>query len=91
VDEREFELDSARERLEIVEVFLQAFDRQAEIDVLMWNASDADEAHRLLMSEPFSFNELQAHHLLDMSLRRRTIAGRARLEAEAAELRAMLE
>jgi DNA gyrase/topoisomerase IV subunit A len=91
VDERESQLERARWRLEILDGLLCAFDRQAEIDALIWNASDADEAHRLLVGEPFSFDASQAHHILDMALRLRTAAGRARLAQEAAELRAMLE
>lgn len=90
MDEREFERRRARERLEIVSGMLQALDRRVEIDAVIWNASDADEAHRFLTGEPFSFSEIQAHHILDMPQRRRTIADRTRLANEAAELAAQI-
>jgi DNA gyrase subunit A len=90
VDERELDVRRARDRLDILSGLLQSLDRRVEIDLLIWDASDADEARRRLTSEPFSFSEAQAYHILDMQLRRRTVADRTRLEDEAAELRAML-
>jgi DNA gyrase/topoisomerase IV subunit A len=84
------ELEIARQRLDVVSGLLRALELRVEIDALIWNASDADEAHRRLTSGPFSFSGAQAHHILDLQLRRRTLADRLRLASEAAELRAVL-
>ena len=63
----------------------------SRFDAVVWDAADGEEAHARLTSEPFSFSATQAHHILDASLRRRTVADRARLSTEAAELRAALD
>ena len=42
---------------------------------------------RRSMAEPFEFSEMQAEHILDMTLSRLTRLGRANLEEEMAELR----
>jgi DNA gyrase subunit A len=42
------------------------------------------------MAEPFSFSEVQAQHILDMTLSRLTRLGRTQLEDEMAELRARI-
>jgi DNA gyrase/topoisomerase IV subunit A len=91
VDERELELRKAGDRLEVLDGMLRAIDERVEVDNVIWNASDANEAHLLLTSEPFSFSSTQAFHILDTPLRRRTIADRARLAEEAAELRAVID
>jgi DNA gyrase subunit A len=43
------------------------------------------------MAEPFSFTEVQAQHILDMTLSRLTRLGRSQLEEEMAELRGQVE
>jgi DNA gyrase subunit A len=43
------------------------------------------------MSEPFSFSEEQANHILDMTLGRLTRLGRSELETEMAQLKATIE
>ena len=52
--------------------------------------ADRPEARTALMAEPFSFTEIQATHILDMTLGRLTRLGRSELEAEMEELRATI-
>jgi DNA gyrase/topoisomerase IV subunit A len=55
---------------------------------------DASEDRRTaaqgLQGEPFSFSEVQAHHVLDTPLARRTRTGRRQLQEEAEEVRHLL-
>ena len=53
-------------------------------------SADRPEARTALMAEPFSFTEVQATHILDMTLGRLTRLGRSELEEEMAELRATI-
>ena len=53
-------------------------------------SADRPEARTSLMAEPFSFTEVQATHILDMTLGRLTRLGRSELEAEMEELRATI-
>ena len=50
-------------------------------------SDDRPEARTALMAEPFSFTEVQATHILDMTLGRLTRLGRSELEEEMAQLR----
>jgi DNA gyrase subunit A len=87
----DYESARVKDRLHILDGMLSALERRVEIDAVVWDAADREEAHARLTSEPFSFSETQAHHILDASLRQMTVAGRARLSDEAAELRAALD
>jgi hypothetical protein len=89
VDEDAYEQARNRDRLHILEGLLRALDLHEQIDVVVWNAETIEDAHRRLVDEPFSFTEIQAHHILDMPVRRRTVASRARLAQEAAEIEAI--
>src|ERR1700721_4736590 len=46
------------------------------------SSDDRQAAQRALESEPFSFSEIQANHILDMTLARLTRLGRSNLEEE---------
>lgn len=65
-----YEVARIRERLHVLDGVLRALVQRAEIDSIVWQAADAQVAHRQLMSEPLSFSEIQAHHILDMQIRR---------------------
>jgi DNA gyrase subunit A len=53
-------------------------------------SDDRPAARTALMAEPFSFTEVQATHILDMTLGRLTRLGRTELEEEMAELRSTI-
>ena len=49
-------------------------------------SDDRPAARTSLMAEPFSFTEVQATHILDMTLGRLTRLGRSELEEEMSQL-----
>jgi DNA gyrase subunit A len=57
------------------------------IIVLIRGSEDRPAAREGLMATPFQFTEIQANHILDMTLSRLTRLGRAEYEKEMAELR----
>jgi DNA gyrase subunit A len=83
----EFRLDKAEKRAHIVEGLLRALDLIDAIIALIRASADRPAARDGLMAEPFEFSEIQANHILDMTLGRLTRLGRSDLEAEMAELR----
>jgi DNA gyrase subunit A len=83
----EFRLDKAQKRAHIVEGLLRALDMIDQIIALIRASADRPAARDGLMAEPFEFSEIQANHILDMTLGRLTSLGRSDLEAEMAELR----
>src|SRR5919107_1832278 len=83
----EFRLRKAEARAHIVEGLLRALDMIDQIIALIRASDDKAAAREGLMAEPFSFSEIQANHILDMTLSRLTRLGRSELEAEMAELR----
>lgn len=83
----EFRLRRAKERAHIVEGLLRAIDQLDAIIALIRGSDDRGMARIGLMAEPFMFTEVQATHILDMTLGRLTRLGRNELEAEMAELR----
>jgi DNA gyrase subunit A len=86
----EFRLKKARDRAHIVEGLLRALDMiQAIIDAIRASA-DTPAAREALMADPFSFSEVQAQYILDMTLSRLTRLGRANLEEEMEQLRATI-
>jgi DNA gyrase/topoisomerase IV subunit A len=89
MDEHEFA--RINDRLHILDGLLRGLEQRVEIDAVVWDAADAEEAHVRLTGEPFSFSATQAHHILDAPLRRRTVVDRTRLSNEAADLRAALD
>ncbi|MGH9072743.1 MAG: DNA gyrase/topoisomerase IV subunit A, partial [Acidimicrobiales bacterium] len=83
----EFRLRKARDRAHIVEGLLRAIDQLDAVIALIRASDDRAAAREGLMSPPFAFSEVQANHILDMTLGRLTRLGRSELEAELAQLR----
>ncbi len=85
-----YRLEKARNRAHIVEGLLKAIDMLDQVIATIRASADRPEARTSLMAEPFSFTEVQATHILDMTLGRLTRLGRSELEAEMEELRATI-
>ena len=85
-----YRLEKARNRAHIVEGLLRAIDMLDAVIATIRASADRPEARTALMAEPFSFTEVQATHILDMTLGRLTRLGRSELEAEMEELRATI-
>jgi len=83
----QFRLRKALDRAHIVEGLLKALDMIDAIIVLIRGSADRPAARTGLMAEPFAFSEVQANHILDMTLGRLTRLGRSELEEEMAKLR----
>ena len=83
----EFRLRKARDRAHIVEGLLKALDMIDQIIALIRGSDDRAAAREGLMAPPFEFSEVQANHILDMTLGRLTRLGRSELEEEMAKLR----
>ncbi|HUC37591.1 MAG TPA: DNA gyrase subunit A [Acidimicrobiales bacterium] len=83
----EFRLGKARDRAHIVEGLLRAIDMLDAVIATIRGSDDRPAAAQALMAEPFSFSEVQANHILDMTLGRLTRLGRSQLEEELAKLR----
>ena len=86
----EFRLAKARARAHIVEGLLRAIDMLDAVIATIRGSDDRPAARTALMAEPFSFSEEQATHILDMTLGRLTRLGRAELEEEMTQLRAII-
>jgi DNA gyrase subunit A len=82
-----FRLRKAEARAHIVEGLLRALDLIDEIIALIRGSDDREAARTGLMADPFAFSEIQANHILDMTLSRLTRLGRSQLEEELAQLR----
>jgi DNA gyrase subunit A len=83
----EFRLGKARDRAHIVEGLIKALDMIDAIVALIRGSADRPAAREGLMAAPFAFSEIQANHILDMTLGRLTRLGRSELEEEMAQLR----
>ncbi len=83
----EFRLAKARTRAHIVEGLLKALDMIDAIIATIRASDDRPSAKAALMAAPFEFSEVQADHILDMTLSRLTRLGRTDLEEEMAKLR----
>ena len=83
----EFRLRKAQERAHIVEGLLRAIDMLDAIIETIRGSADPSEARTKLMAKPFEFTEVQADHILQMTLRQLTRLGRTNLEEEMEELR----
>ncbi len=86
----EFRLAKARARAHIVEGLLRAIDMLDAVIATIRGSDDRPAARTALMAEPFFFSEEQATHILDMTLGRLTRLGRAELEEEMTQLRAII-
>ena len=83
----EHRLRKARDRAHIVEGLIKALDMIDQIIELIRGSDDRGAARTGLMASPFEFSEIQANHILDMTLGRLTRLGRSELEEEMAKLR----
>ncbi|HKH87724.1 MAG TPA: DNA gyrase subunit A, partial [Acidimicrobiales bacterium] len=83
----QFRLDRARARAHIVEGLLKALDMLDLVIATIRGSDDRAAARTALMAEPFVFSEIQANHILDMTLGRLTRLGRSELEEEMTTLR----
>ena len=83
----EFLLRKARDRAHVVEGYLRAIDMLDAVIAAIRGSDDRPAARDALMAEPFSFSEMQATHILDLTLGRLTRLGRSELEEEMAKLR----
>jgi DNA gyrase subunit A len=83
----QFRLDKAERRAHIVEGLLKALDMLDQVIELIRGSADRPAARAGLMAPPFQFSEVQAEHILDMTLGRLTRLGRSELEEEMARLR----
>jgi DNA gyrase subunit A len=83
----EYRLKKARDRAHIIEGLLKALDMIDAIIATIRASDDRSSARTALMAAPFEFTEVQAEHILDMTLSRLTRLGRTQLEEEVAQLR----
>ncbi|CAN5855430.1 hypothetical protein BH24ACT3_BH24ACT3_10030 [soil metagenome] len=83
-------LAKARARAHIVEGLLKALDMIDAIIAAIRASDDKPAARLALMAEPFEFSDVQAEHILDMTLSRLTRLGRSDLEGEMAKLAATI-
>jgi len=81
-----FRLEKARARAHIVEGLLRAIDMLDAVIATIRGSDDRPSAQAALTVEPFSFSDVQAEHILDMTLARLTRLGRTNLEEELAQL-----
>jgi DNA gyrase subunit A len=86
----QFRLDKAQARAHIVEGLIKALDMIDEIIATIRASDDKPAARVALMAEPFEFSEVQAEHILDMTLSRLTRLGRSELDNEMEKLRATI-
>ncbi len=83
-------LDKAEARAHIVEGLLKALDNIDEVIAIIRGSETTDEAKKGLMKR-FALTEVQAHHILEMRLRRLTGLQRKELEAEYADLQQKIQ
>jgi DNA gyrase/topoisomerase IV subunit A len=76
----------AANRLPIVDGLLRAIDMGWPLIEAIEVCADRSEAQRRLTEPPFSFDEVQAMHVLDLQLGQRTAERRRQLTDEKAEL-----
>ncbi|MHB8190175.1 MAG: DNA gyrase subunit A [Ferrimicrobium sp.] len=86
----EFRLRKAQDRLHIVDGLLRCIDQLDAVIAAIRASADRSEARSTLMGAQFNFSELQANHILDMTLGRLTRLGRAELQDEQVVLRATI-
>src|SRR3954449_9184281 len=87
----QFRLDRAQARLHIVEGLVKALDMIDAVVTAIRASSDRSEARAALMAKPFEFSEIQANHILDMTLGRLTRLGREEFDKEKKELDATIK
>lgn len=73
-------------RLEAVAGLLRAFDHLDAVNRTVADAADRPQAHAALTAAPFGYTDLQAFHILNLSVGHQTAEGRADLETQQAGL-----
>jgi DNA gyrase subunit A len=86
----QFRLDEANKRAHILEGRVKALDVIDAIIAMIRASEDRAAAKSGLMSDPFSFSELQAEDILQMPLGRLTRLSRIELERDLGELRTVI-
>lgn len=86
-----YRVRKAQERAHIVEGLLRCLDQLDQVIALIRGSDDRGGARQALMGEPFSFTEVQANHILDMTLGRLTRLGRRELDEEYSKLRDLID
>jgi DNA gyrase subunit A len=86
----EYRLEEAKRRLHILEGLIRALDMIDLIIATIRASDDRATARAALMEEPYEFSEVQANHILDMTLGRLTRLGHRELESEADEKRSAI-
>jgi DNA gyrase/topoisomerase IV subunit A len=69
-------------RLSLLRGIVEALDRWDELSVVIADCEDRADALMRMRRAPFDMEEEAAEHLLDLSLARRTKAGRRHFESE---------
>jgi DNA gyrase subunit A len=87
----QFRLDKAEQRLHIVEGLVKAVDMIDRVIKAIRAAKDRAAARTALMGRGFEFTEIQANHILDLTLGRLTQLGREELANEMKELNAAIK
>jgi DNA gyrase subunit A len=83
----QFRLKKAQDRAHIVEGLLKALDKIDQIIALVRGSEDRAAARAGLMAKPFDFSEIQANHILDMTIARLTRLSRSEYDQEMKDLR----
>jgi len=78
-------------RKTIVDGLIIAIERLDEVNAAVRSAPDRSAALALLTRAPFPFTEMQAHHVLDMTVSRQTAEARTALADESTRLAAEME
>ena len=87
----QYRLERAEARLHIVEGLVKALDMIDAVVKAIRAAKDRAAARDALMAKRFGFTEIQANHILDMTLARLTQLGREELAKEKSELEATIK
>ena len=77
-----FTSEQLQDRLEVVNGLLRSLDDRVVIDRAVAGSVDRADALRHLTSPDLGYTEVQARHILDTTLGRRTKLGRIELERE---------
>ena len=86
----EFDLDKAKARAHILEVYLIALKNLDEIIQIIRNAPDVETARQKLMKR-YKLTELQANAILDMQLRRLAALERKKIDTEYKEVAGIIK
>jgi len=87
----QYRLERAKARLHIVEGLVKALDMIDAVVKAIRASKDRAAARDALMAKRFGFTEIQANHILDMTLARLTQLGRDELAKEKSELEATIK